>query len=111
MMMEDVENWVYSRYGRESYQPGLDRIGRSISDLKLKLQASKIITIAGTNGKGETTHRLSHLLHASSHCTWTSPHIHSMTERFSSEKGNISIEELQLLLQECHEIVKEKRGE
>jgi dihydrofolate synthase/folylpolyglutamate synthase len=69
------------------------------------LKKSQIITIAGTNGKGETTHRLSRYLHESSHCAWTSPHIERINERFSSEMGEISTEELSDLVFRCHEMV------
>jgi dihydrofolate synthase/folylpolyglutamate synthase len=107
-MTENLDEWVFSIYGQETYRPGLDRISEAISLLKPKLQKSRIVTIAGTNGKGETTHRLSKLLKTHSFCTWTSPHIHQINERFSSENGDISNEELKKLLSHCHQIAQAK---
>lgn len=104
-MTESLQNWVFSHYGQESFQPGLDRIGQALKSLKSDLQKSQIVIIAGTNGKGETTHRLGHLLRNSTFCAWTSPHVSSITERFSSEQGDINLSELKNLLEETHQIV------
>ncbi len=101
-MTEDLTDWVFSRYGNEQYHPGLDRINRALDSFKNTFSETKIITIAGTNGKGETTLRLSHLLQNESHCVWTSPHIERITERFRSEEGEISEEVLRLLMEKCH---------
>ncbi len=104
-MIESLEDWVLKHYGQEVYTPGLERIQRALFNLKNDLQKSQIIIIAGTNGKGETTHRLGQEFKQSTFCTWTSPHIHSITERFSSEAGNIVTAELEELFLEAHEIV------
>jgi dihydrofolate synthase/folylpolyglutamate synthase len=103
-MIQNLEEWVFARYGQEFYTPGLERMGAALRFLKPFLQKSKITIIAGTNGKGETTHRLSRYFSDSTFCAWTSPHIESMTERFSSEDGNISESELEALILESHEI-------
>lgn len=105
-MIQNLEEWVFARYGQEVYTPGLERMASALRFLKPFLQKSKITIIAGTNGKGETTHRLSRYFSDSTFCAWTSPHIESMTERFSSEKGNISEAELEALILESHEIAK-----
>jgi len=108
-MRETLEDWLITHYGREFYQPGLERIKLAIAPMIQSLQESKIVIIAGTNGKGETTHRLAHLLKEFSFCSWTSPHISCITERFSSESGNISKIELeQLILDSHHEVQKNK---
>lgn len=104
-MTENLTDWVFSRYGSEQYHPGLDRINKALEPLLRKFSDTKIITIAGTNGKGETTLRLSHLLKDETHCTWTSPHIERITERFRSHEGEVSEEELKLLMESCHEQV------
>jgi dihydrofolate synthase/folylpolyglutamate synthase len=103
-MIQNLEEWVFARYGQEFYAPGLERMGKALRFLKPILQKSKITIIAGTNGKGETTHRLSRYFSDSTYCAWTSPHIISMTERFSSEAGDISETEFETLLLESHEI-------
>ena len=110
-MINNLEEWVFARYGQEFYTPGLERIGRALRFLKPILQKSKITIIAGTNGKGETTHRLSRYFVGSTFCTWTSPHILCMTERFSSEEGDISLAELEALILESHEIAQMEKFE
>lgn len=92
-------------------RPGLERMKTALADLLPSLNHKKIVIIAGTNGKGETTLRLSHLLKSKSHVVWTSPHITRITERFRSEKGEIDERELNELVQECHEKVKNNHYE
>lgn len=108
-MIQNLEEWVFAHYGQELYTPGLERIGSALRFIKPILQKSKITIIAGTNGKGETTHRLSRYFHDSTFCAWTSPHIESMTERFSSEDGNISEMDLEALILESHEIAQNQK--
>lgn len=108
-MTDSLQDWVFSLYGQESFQPGLERIGCALHSLKPQLQKSRVVIIAGTNGKGETTHRLSRLLRSSSFCSWTSPHIQSMAERFSSEEGDIDLSQLKILLEETHLIVQQEK--
>ena len=105
-MIENLESWVFSHYGTDVYTPGLDRINCALAALKKEIGRSKIVIIAGTNGKGETTHRLSRLFKDSTYCTWTSPHIQSITERFSSQSGDIESGELLTLFQDSHDLVK-----
>lgn len=104
-MSKEVESWVLSHYGLESFCPGLERISEALKGLKEILSESKIVIIAGTNGKGETTHRLSEYLNDSTYCAWTSPHIIDICERFTSEEGKISSTELKQLVFSTHEIV------
>ena len=108
-MTQKIEEWVLTHYGQEVYTPGLARISQAIATLKPTLQQKKIVIITGTNGKGETTHRLSHLFKEATFCTWTSPHITSITERFRSEKGDISENELEKLIQESHVLVQSEK--
>ena len=108
-MRETLEDWLITHYGREFYQPGLERIKLAIAPMIHSLQESKIVIIAGTNGKGETTHRLAHLLKEFSFCSWTSPHISCISERFSSELGNISRIELEQLIFDSHNEVQKHK--
>lgn len=101
--MDALSRWLLDHYGKEQYTPGLERMNRVLAPLKSKLQRSTIVTIAGTNGKGETTLRLSQHLSDKTHCTWTSPHIERVTERFRSEAGEIGEAELRGLIESCHE--------
>ncbi len=103
----DLSAWLLTHYGQEQMNPGLDRIKLTLKEIFPQLNKLRIVIIAGTNGKGETTLRLSELLKSHRHCTWTSPHITRLTERFRSEKGEIDQEVLEKLILECHKKVKE----
>lgn len=89
-------------------KPGLERM-KSALKLIPSFKNTKIVTIAGTNGKGETTLRLSHLLKNESHCTWISPHIYRITERFRDENGEISLEELENHVHSCHDLIQKSQ--
>ncbi len=104
-MSSDLTSWLLTHYGQEQFHPGLERIKQAIFPLIAKLQTSKIITIAGTNGKGETTLRLSQKLGHRTQCVWTSPHIQRITERFRDENGEISLTKLESLINRCHQVV------
>lgn len=101
--MQDLTDWLLVNYGQEIMKPGLDRMKSALKDLFPKFKNTKIIIIAGTNGKGETTLRLSEKLKNHHHYVWTSPHIERITERFRSEKGEMSEEKLKSLILQCHE--------
>lgn len=103
----DLTAWLLTHYGQEQMNPGLDRIKLALQDIFPELNKLRIVIIAGTNGKGETTLRLSQLLHSRTHCVWTSPHILRLTERFRNEKGEIEEEELRELIFNCHNKLKE----
>jgi dihydrofolate synthase/folylpolyglutamate synthase len=103
----DLTAWLLTYYGQEQMNPGLDRIKLILKDIFPELNKLRIVIIAGTNGKGETTLRLSELLKSHRHCTWTSPHIIRLTERFRNEEGEIDQEVLEKLILECHKQVEE----
>lgn len=103
----DLTAWLLTHYGQEQMNPGLDRIKLTLKDIFPELNKLRIVIIAGTNGKGETTLRLSELLKSHQYCTWTSPHIIRLTERFRSEEGEIDQEVLEKLILECHKKVEE----
>jgi dihydrofolate synthase / folylpolyglutamate synthase len=100
--MQNLTEWLLTNYGQEQFNPGLDRIRSALTDLFPQFKNTKIIIIAGTNGKGETTLRLSEKLKNHSHFVWTSPHIERITERFRDEKGEIEESELKTLIESCH---------
>lgn len=62
---------------------GLDRIKKVAESLQLGKPATRVITIAGTNGKGSCVAYLESLLESAgfSTCAYTSPHIHLFNER------------------------------
>ncbi len=108
-MNSSLTQWLMTHYGREEVKKdtGLLRIQTALASIHPELASKKIITIAGTNGKGETTLWLSNFLGTRPHCTWISPHVERITERFRSEDGEISLPELEKLIQECHTLVQE----
>ncbi|MFL5784549.1 MAG: hypothetical protein ACJ76H_08080 [Bacteriovoracaceae bacterium] len=99
-----------ANYGREEMkkETGLGRIREALGPLIPELSQKKIVTIAGTNGKGETTLRLSRELGKRTHCAWISPHVERITERFRDENGEIPEKDLQRFVNECHREVQEK---
>ncbi|MGE3608162.1 MAG: hypothetical protein AB7I27_01145 [Bacteriovoracaceae bacterium] len=104
-------SWLIAHYGQEQMRPGLSRMRRGLSSLLPEFKNTKIITIAGTNGKGETTLRLSQLLKHHSHFAWTSPHIERINERFRNEEGEIQDQELLELIELCHQRVLDEKFE
>lgn len=109
--MQELLDWLLTHYGQEHMRPGLDRIEKALKKILPEFHQTKIVIIAGTNGKGETTLRLSKHLESHSHCVWTSPHIERLTERFRSERGEIELDELKSVIQECHEAVLSEKFE
>lgn len=101
----DLEAWLFQRYGTEKFRPGLERVRGFLTAELAALKASqpRIVTIAGTNGKGETALTLGQWARESqtSFVLWTSPHVLSITERFQNLQGQIPVSELQLLLEEA----------
>ena len=82
--------------GVEKFRPRLDILISCLDSINLDFSKTKIITIAGTNGKGEVCTRISQGLSDKSvnHSLLLSPHIMSITERISLNGTNISYDEL-----------------
>ncbi len=89
----------YINRGFFDIKPGLERIRKNLSYLKIK-KNKPIFQVVGTNGKGSTSYILSKLLKqiGVSAGTFTSPHELSPTERFLVNDNQISKEELINLL-------------
>lgn len=70
---------------------GLARVAQVFQRMKLDLSASKIISIAGTNGKGTTTAFLESIYLASNYTTlaYTSPHMLHYNERVRLNGVNV----------------------
>jgi dihydrofolate synthase/folylpolyglutamate synthase len=104
MTSQELQNWLMQQYGAEKFRPGLERVGGFLHyELqKLKILNPKIVTIAGTNGKGETAFTLAQMARQQgiSYVLWTSPHLHSVTERFQTNTGEIELNELHKILME-----------
>lgn len=94
--------WLEEHIGFETYQHlgsrSLERIRDFFQDYKdiIKKNNVKIITVAGTNGKGQTSYSIASLLtyFHQPFGLFISPHVHSITERFQSHLGEINKEKL-----------------
>ncbi|MFT6092161.1 MAG: dihydrofolate synthase/folylpolyglutamate synthase [Pseudohongiellaceae bacterium] len=80
-----LSEWLdhISKVHPRSIELGLDRIKEVADALDLVKPATRVITVAGTNGKGSCVAYLESLLEAAgfSTCAYTSPHIHQFSER------------------------------
>jgi dihydrofolate synthase/folylpolyglutamate synthase len=103
MTAQELQHWLMQQYGAEKFRPGLERVGGFLQDelAQLKNLNPKIVTIAGTNGKGETAFTLAQMAREQGvpFVLWTSPHLHSVCERFQTNEGEISLQQLEILLQ------------
>lgn len=77
------ESWLNHEFGKENFNPGLERIKCALGDKLAKLNQLKVITIAGTNGKGQCAKLIEKFLSSKlKTALWTSPHIKQISERF-----------------------------
>ena len=86
---EEVINFLYAqlpvfhREGKKAYKPGLGNIESLSAQLGNPHEAFKSLHIAGTNGKGSSSHFMASILqeHGYKVGLYTSPHLKSFTER------------------------------
>ena len=86
---EEVINFLYAqlpvfhREGKKAYKPGLGNIESLSAQLGNPQEAFKSLHIAGTNGKGSSSHFIASILqdHGYKVGLYTSPHLKSFTER------------------------------
>lgn len=83
---QQLSTWLSTHVGLEFFKGGFERLGNHFQSFKdqFKKRGIQIITVGGTNGKGQTCLLLEqYLLEAGKKVgVWTSPHILSVTERF-----------------------------
>lgn len=74
---------VFHREGSKAYKPGLDNIEALCELMGNPEHSFKSLHIAGTNGKGSSSHFMASILqeHGFKVGLYTSPHLHSFTER------------------------------
>lgn len=101
----EILDKVLKNFGQEVFTPGLER-SRPLYEFfrtKIIIEKIKIITVAGTNGKGQTCHTISSILTQSNISTalWTSPHILSIRERFLLNDVMITYSELNKVIELC----------
>ncbi len=87
---------VFTKEGATAYKPGLDNILKICSLLGHPQHKFKSIHIAGTNGKGSTSHFLATIFQLNGYKTglYTSPHLYSFTERIRINGKPISENEV-----------------
>jgi dihydrofolate synthase/folylpolyglutamate synthase len=102
MTAAELQEWLLAHYGRETFLPGLERITTFLQTEILAAASLKplIVTVAGTNGKGETALTLAALAREQGvpFVLWTSPHLLSVTERLQNNQGEIPVAQLEDLL-------------
>ena len=87
MMPTSLDSWlsyIESQHLTE-IDLGLERGSYVLAKLNIARPKGKIITVAGTNGKGSTCSMLTQYLHSQSHTvgTYTSPHLLAFNERIA----------------------------
>ena len=89
-----LDEWLafISQIHPREIELGLERVSRVASRLGLSKPAPKVITVAGTNGKGSTVKTLETVLRASGYSTgaYTSPHILRFNERIRLEGEDVA---------------------
>ncbi len=108
--LDQLDDWLFENFGYEGAamlglgEPGFDRLRPIFSPLISKLKNLKIITIAGTNGKGETAYRLESLLIKKNLrvALWTSPHLVSVVERMRFSGVEVQLEKCLKTFEDCN---------
>jgi dihydrofolate synthase / folylpolyglutamate synthase len=75
---------AFTRIGAAAYKADLDNIQKLCSALGNPEKSLKVVHVAGTNGKGSSSHYLASILQESGYKTglFTSPHLKDFRERF-----------------------------
>lgn len=101
-----IEDYLEKAVGFEKFRDGWERLRTYLKEIVPQIQKSgiKITTIAGTNGKGETSTTLSYLLCREGYSTalWLSPHVLSIRERMLFNMNPLSYGEFFQLIQKTH---------
>lgn len=74
---------MYQRVGKAALNPNLDGISKLVAHLGRPHQKFKSIHVAGTNGKGSSSHMLASILQEAGYKVglYTSPHLKDFRER------------------------------
>lgn len=93
-----LDDWLCFLENRHSQeiQLGLTRVTEAARELNLLTPKARVITVAGTNGKGSTVALLESIYSAAGYkvASYTSPHVLSFTERIKVKQRPISEPEL-----------------
>ncbi len=106
-----LEKWLdyISLIHPHEIELGLDRVRRVAKRLHLLKPATRVITVAGTNGKGSTVKALESVLEAAGYATgsYTSPHILHFNERIRLRGENATDKQIV----ECFTRIEAGRGD
>jgi len=102
------DSWLSHEFGDEYFSGKFEHLKQTIIDLDLAPKNSKIVTIGGTNGKGQTARLLASMFSHKgvSFGLWTSPHLETVCERFVYNGNNISSDDLLISLEETKKLLK-----
>lgn len=97
-------DWINEHYGIEFFSGDFTKLKNYVEETKLNKTNSKVITIAGTNGKGQTSRVLAQILSKQNitYSLWTSPHLKTVNERFVFNQQKVSDSELMHEFEELH---------
>ncbi|HXJ98684.1 MAG TPA: hypothetical protein VNJ50_07540, partial [Gelidibacter sp.] len=98
MTYQDTVNWMfqqlpmYQNQGKTAYKANLDNTLQFVEHLHHPESNFKSIHVAGTNGKGSTSHMLASILQESGYKVglYTSPHLKDFRERIKINGKEIS---------------------
>lgn len=100
---------VFHREGKKAYKPGLDNIASLCVQLNNPHHSFKSLHIAGTNGKGSSSHFIASILqeHGFKVGLYTSPHLKSFTERIKINGKEVSKEWVSAFVSDKKNIIQE----
>lgn len=100
---------VFHREGKKAYKPGLENITSLCAQLNNPHHAFKSLHIAGTNGKGSSSHFIASILqeHGFKVGLYTSPHLKSFTERIKINGKEVSKEWVTSFVSDKKNIIQE----
>lgn len=109
---QEALNWLFAQApnyqidGKKAYKPGLDNIKKLCAHFGNPQNELQMIHVAGTNGKGSTTHMLASILVASGYKVgqYNSPHLIDFTERIKVQGQKASEDFVYRFIQKLKEL-------
>lgn len=109
---QEALNWLFAQApnyqidGKKAYKPGLDNIKKLCAHFGNPQNELQMIHVAGTNGKGSTTHMLASILIASGYKVgqYNSPHLIDFTERIKVQGQKASEDFVYRFIQKLKEL-------
>ncbi len=101
------DRWLEKFYTGEVFSGQFEHLKEFIKKHQLDQGLGTVITIAGTNGKGETSRLINHFIVSQnkSCALWTSPHLETVTERFVFNGEQIEANKLLSVFQQVEQLL------